>query len=125
MESQRSAAAKVSANMRAPQANKGKQLAIMVDGHPYLRLPIKTQLITEKDTLAQLLEEYVRPHLEPGDLIFISEKIIAILQNRIIRIKDIKPSRLARFLSRHVDNKRNTPDFRGFGHGTSMGMQLF
>lgn len=105
--------------------NKGKALGIAVGNDKYLRLPIKTRLITEKDNLHSLLYEYVNPHLLSSDLIFISEKIVAITQNRMIKIRDIKPSFLARYLAKRVDNKRHTINFRGFGHGTSMGMELF
>ena len=122
-------AATVPASQSAPRAefkpNKGKQLGIDVDGVAYVRLPIKTPLITERDDLLALLRRYVGPHLKAGDLLFVSEKIVALTQGRIIRIRDIKPSRLARFLSKRVDNKRHTVNFRGFGHGTSMGMELF
>jgi hypothetical protein len=107
------------------QANNGKSLEIVVGNNVYLRLPIKTRLITEKDNLRSLLHEYVSPHLLHGDIVFISEKIVAITQNRIIKIRDIKPSFVARFLAKRVDNKRHTVNFRGFGHGTSMGMELF
>jgi hypothetical protein len=105
--------------------NVGKSLDILVDSERYLRLPIKTRLITEEDDLVKLLEEYVAPYLVPDDVLFVSEKIVAITQGRIIKIRDIKPSRLARFLARHIHNHRHTVNFRGFGHGTSMGMELF
>lgn len=105
--------------------NKGKSLSIVVKSESYLRLPIRTRLLTEHDDLLAVLEEYIPPQLDADDLIFISEKIVALTQGRIVRIRDITPSPLARFLARHVDNKRHTVNFRGFGHGTSMGMELF
>ncbi|MDE1965826.1 MAG: coenzyme F420-0:L-glutamate ligase [Patescibacteria group bacterium] len=105
--------------------NPGKELAAEADGESYLRLPVKTRLITEHDDLMALLDEYVAPHLLPGDLLFVSEKIVALTQGRIVPIRDVKPTPLARFLAKHVDNKRGTPQFRGFGHGTGAGMQLF
>jgi hypothetical protein len=104
--------------------NPGKNLSILVGGQKYIRLPIRTRLIMKGDDLMSLLEEYVVPHLKPDDIIFISEKILAITQGRIILIKDITPSPLARLLARNVKNKLNTPDFRGFGHGTSRAMEL-
>lgn len=104
--------------------NTGKQLEIDVGGVSYLRLPIKTPLLTEKDNLQKLIQKYVAPHTRAGDLIFISEKVVALLQNRIVRIKDIKTTPIARFLARKVRNKIHTKDFRGFGHGTPMAMQL-
>lgn len=105
--------------------NPGKNLSAIAGDATYLRLPIKTRMITEQDDLMSMLEQYVAPHLQSGDLLFVSEKIVALTQGRIVLIRDIKPSPLARFLARRVDNKRNTKDFRGFGHGTSMGMELF
>lgn len=105
--------------------NKGKQLDIIVDGVRYLRLPIKTRLIQPGDDLTALIQEYVAPHLSPGDLLFVSEKIVCIAQNRVLPIKDIQVSPLARFLAKKVKNRRGTPEFRGFGHGTAMAMQLF
>ena len=107
------------------KANKGKNLEIEVNGKTYLRLPIKTDLITDKNDILETLEKYLRPHLLPNDIIFISEKVLAITQGRIINMNDIKPSRLARFLARKVNNNYGTKDFKGFGHGTPMAMQLF
>ena len=105
--------------------NKGKKIEIEVGGVAYLRLPIKTPLITTKDNIFDLVEKYVAPHLQSRDTIFISEKVLTVTQGRIINMNDIKVTPLARFLARKVDNKYGTKDFRGFGHGTPMGMQLF
>ena len=106
------------------EPNSGKNLSISVDGQKYFRLPIKTRLVTEKDDIMDLMKEYVAPNLKPGDIIFISEKVLCITQSRFVFIRDIKPSPLAKLLSSHVDNKRNTAEFRGFGHSTSRGMEL-
>jgi hypothetical protein len=107
-------------------ANPGKKIDIDVDGVRYLRLPVRTRLITMRDTdLMPLLDEYVGPYLKPGDIIFISEKALTITQGRVIDISDIKPTRLARLLARNVGNYYGSSDFRGFGHGTSLAMQLF
>lgn len=104
--------------------NEGKQLTVAVRGTTYQRIPVKTRLITSKDDLSKLLEEYVRSHLLPGDLLFISEKILCITQDRMIPIKDVQSSALARLLSRQVRNHVGTPQFRGLGHGTAPAMQL-
>ncbi len=108
-----------------PAPNKGKQLSIAIEGQEWLRIPIKSPLIAEHDDLMELLEKFLAPHLQKGDYIFISEKVLALSQGRIVLIKNIKPTPLARFLAKRVNNKVGTPDFRGFGHGTSMAMQLF
>ena len=69
-------------------------------------------------------EEYAQPHLEPNDLLFISEKVVCLTQGRIIRRDDVKTSWLARLLSKKVRNYAGTPQFRGLGHGTAPAMQL-
>jgi len=107
-------------------ANPGKKIEITVDGTTYLRLPVRTRLIDQRDTdLMPLLEEYVEPYLQPGDLIFISEKVLTITQGRVIDISDIKPTPLARFLAGKVNNNYGSANFKGFGHGTALAMQLF
>lgn len=111
--------------IRALKPNKGKELRIAVGDEWYLRLPIKTPLITEKDNLLNIMQHYVPQHLQAGDLIFVSEKIVALTQNRIILIRDIKASPLARFLAKRVRNGIHTANFKGFGHGTARGMELF
>lgn len=107
-------------------ANPGKKLEIDVDGVTYLRLPIKTRLITTKDTdILPIADEYLRPHLQDEDIIFVSEKALTITQGRVVDMRDIKPSPFAHFLARNVGNYYGTGDFRGFGHGTGLAMQLF
>jgi hypothetical protein len=104
--------------------NKGRTLEATSLGITYLRLPIKTRLIESGDDLIKLLQEYVEPHLKKGDMLFVSEKIVCITQGRMIPIKDVKTSWLARLLSKRVRNHVGTPEFRGYGHGTAPAMQL-
>ncbi len=119
-----------SASPRMPSGefvpNPGKKIDIEVDGVTYQRLPVRTRLITMKDTdIMPLVDSYVAPYLKPGDIVFISEKALTVTQGRVIDMSDIKPTPLARFLARHVGNYYGTSDFRGFGHGTALAMQLF
>jgi hypothetical protein len=104
--------------------NKGRTLEATALGTTYLRLPIKTRLIESGDDLMKLLQEYVEPHLKKGDMLFVSEKIVCITQGRMILIKEVKTSWLARLLSKRVRNHVGTPEFRGYGHGTAPAMQL-
>ncbi len=99
--------------------NEGKSLIIDVDGISYARLPIKTHVITARDNLLQVIEQYVLPHLQKGDLIFISERIVAIIQGRAFPIKEIKPSWLAKFLSKFVHKSPY-----GIGLGSPWTMEL-
>lgn len=95
------------------QPNEGKKGIIEVDGVQYLRLPITTHLITKDDNICDVAEKYGKPQLQPGDVLFISEKIVACTQNRAIPLEDIKPRKLAYTLSKHVTK---TP------HGIGLGM---
>ena len=99
--------------------NKNKNLIINVDGVEYARMPVRTHVILAKDDLKTILSQYLKPHLKEGDMIFISEKIVAITQGRSYPIKDIKPSRLAKILVRFV---RKTP--YGIGIGSPWTMEL-
>jgi hypothetical protein len=106
--------------------NPGKKIEIDVDGVAYERLPVRTRLITMKDTdLAPIIDEYVTPYLKPGDMLFVSEKALTITQGRIVDMNDIHPGGLARLLARNVVNYYGSSHFRGFGHGTALAMQLF
>ena len=94
--------------------NEGKNAVIVVDGKSYERLPIRTHLITDKDDIIDVAEKYGKPVLsEADDVLFISEKIVACSQGRAIPLKDIKPRKLAYWLS---DKVTKTP------HGIGLGM---
>ncbi len=99
--------------------NPGKKLIIEVEKNKYVRLPIKTRLITPKDNLLNILEKYLKPHLKKDDIVFISERIVAITQSRAWPIKDISPSWPAKFLSKFV---RKSP--YGIGIGSPWTMEL-
>jgi hypothetical protein len=106
--------------------NPGKNLTMDVDGVTYQRLPVRTRLITMKDKdLLPIIEEYVKPYLKAGDMVFVSEKALTITQGRVVSMTDIKPTPLARFFARNVGNYYGSSDFHGFGHGTAIAMQLF
>ena len=84
------------------QPNPGKNLIIELGNEKWLRLPIKTHVITNNDELFKIVERYVTPLLQKNDFLFISERIVAITQGRAFPIKDIKPSFLAKFLVNFV-----------------------
>lgn len=89
-----------------------------------MRIPIRTELIKPGEDLMALLERYVRPHLLPGDQMYVSEKVVCVCQNRIVKAADVKTSWLARLLASKVKNNVGTPKFKGLGHGTPPAMQL-
>ncbi len=105
--------------MHELQPNASKVLAIEVDGTSYARLPIKTHIITDADTIGEVVDKYALPHFIEGDYLFISERIVAISQGRAYPIKDIHPSALARLLVKFVHKSPY-----GIGLGSPWTMEL-
>ena len=104
-----------------PTANDGKSLTIDVDGTSYQRIPIKTPLVVAGDELAPFIVENASPHLSDGDVLFITEKIVAITQGRSYPLEDITVRKLAVFLSGYV---QKTPYGIGLGMPETMEMAL-
>ncbi len=102
-------------------ANPGKNLVRSVDGVGYLRIPVKTHLITAADDMADVVVKYAKDKMEQGDILFISEKAVACTQSRAIPMEDIKPRKLAVTLSRYVTK---TPAGIGLGIPETMEMAL-
>ena len=92
----------VQADARIAAVTSTPELPIEVGGRSYLRLPIRTHVLSEKDTATAVLERYVRPHWRSGDTVFISETAVAIMQGRARDHRKITPSWLARKLARLV-----------------------
>ena len=103
----------------AYHANEMKHLFAAVDGTVYARLPVKTDLVGKGDDLDALFRRQVQPHVRPGDVVAIAEKPVAASQGRSYPIAEIRPTRLARVLSRAVTR---TP--HGIGLGMPETMQL-
>jgi len=102
-------------------ANPGKNLVRAEDGVDYLRIPVKTHLITKDDDMVDVVNKYPKDKMQAGDILFISEKAVACTQSRAIPMEDIKPRRLAVTLSRYVTK---TPAGIGLGIPETMEMAL-
>ena len=89
-------------NMVDFNPNEGKSIIIDVADRRYERLPIKTHVITDRDRMSEIVTRYAKPYVRAGDLLFISERVVAITQGRAFPIKDIKPSWLAKILVKFV-----------------------
>ena len=101
------------------QPNPTKNLIIDEEGGQWARLPIRTHVISKDDTISEVVKKYAVPELLPGDMLFISEKIVAISQGRAWPIKDITPSVLAKFLVKFVHKSPY-----GIGLGSPWTMEL-
>jgi hypothetical protein len=102
-------------------ANEGKALEVVVDGTSYARIPIRTRVVMPGDDLEAVISEYAAPVVERGDLLFVTEKIVAITQGRSYTLDEIEVRPLARFLSKYVTR---TPYGIGLGMPETMEMAL-
>jgi hypothetical protein len=75
---------------------------ITVDGVEYLRIPIKTHIVTDKDDIIEVIDRYTKERRQAGDIIVVSESVTAITQGRAIPEDRIKIGLLARILWRFV-----------------------
>lgn len=82
------------------RALKGKRIEVEVNGEKFLRHVVQTHYIQMGEDYLEIIEKYVKPIYQQGDIISISEKIIALCQKRVVYKKDMKISRLAKFLSK-------------------------
>lgn len=103
------------------EANAGKALTVQIEGSSFARIPIRTRVVMPGDDLDGFVREYATDVVREGDLLFVTEKIVAITQGRSYLVEDIKPRRLALFLSKYVTR---TPYGIGLGMPETMEMAL-
>lgn len=101
------------------KVNDDKQRDCIIDQIRYSRYAIATHVISDEDTLQEVLQHYVLPEVQCGDIVFLSEKMVACTQHRAILLETIKPSFLARLLSRFVVKTK-----RGIGLGMPETMEM-
>jgi hypothetical protein len=103
------------------EANAGKALTVKVEGSSYSRIPIRTRVVMPGDDLDAFIREYATGVVAPGDIFFVTEKIVAITQGRSYALDEIAPRKLALFLSKYVTR---TPYGIGLGMPETMEMAL-
>ena len=59
-------------------ANPGKKVSIEVGGATYVRHAIKTHFVTPGESYIALVRQYVSPLYQEGDILSLSEKIVAL-----------------------------------------------
>ncbi|MDI6942386.1 coenzyme F420-0:L-glutamate ligase [Microbacterium barkeri] len=101
------------------EANEGKHLEVEVDGVRYARIPLRTKVVMPEDEIDAIIAEYAKDAVEPGDLLFVTEKIVAITQGRSYMMDEIRPRKLATFLSKYV-----TKTAYGIGLGIPETMEM-
>lgn len=99
--------------------NEGKALTVEVDGKTYARYAITTHFVQVGESYVDLIEKYVKPVYQPGDILSSSEKVIALCQRRIVTEEECKPGFWAKVLSRCVHQTSAGP-----GMGLPVKMQF-
>lgn len=100
-------------------ANANKNVSIETSTGTYDRCAIQTHFIQLGEDYNELVERYVKPLWQEGDLLAIAEKIVSLCQNNVIHKKDVKVSGLAKFLSRFATQHNSA----GIGVGDVYKMQ--
>ncbi len=101
------------------QANDGKSITIEAGGRVYARHAIQTHFVQVGESYIDLMERYVRPHYQEGDILSMSEKVIAMCQKRVVTEEQVKPGFWAKLLSRFVHQTAAGP-----GMGLPVKMQF-
>jgi len=83
----------------------------------YERIPVKTHLIHIKEPLEPVFDEYVKPVVQPGDVLAVSEKFVTISQGRVIHESTVRPGVLAKLLVKGVTKH---PDDVGYSDPKKM-----
>lgn len=99
--------------------NPGKNLIREINGERWSRIPVKTHFITAEDNLNDIVKRYVLPIAKSSDIVVLGQKIVSILQKRVIYKRDLKVGFWAKFLSKFA---KKTP--YGFSVGNPLKMQL-
>jgi F420-0:gamma-glutamyl ligase-like protein len=101
------------------QPNDSKSLHIETDYGTFARYPVHTHVITETDELPQVIDAYLPAQLRQDDYLFVSEKVVAIMQGRAFPIDEIEAGWWAHTLSKFV---KKSP--YGIGLGMPCTMEL-
>ena len=101
------------------QANEGKRVTIEAGGKRYARHAIQTHFVQVGESYIDLMNRYVVPVYQEGDLLSMSEKVIAICQKRVVTEDQVKPGFWAKVLSRCVHQTAAGP-----GMGLPVKMQF-
>lgn len=99
--------------------NPDKKLTVEVNNVRWQRYPVKTPFITPQNKLETIIEQHVLPLIKEDDMVVLGEKIISLIQGRVIYKKDVKVGFWAKLLSRFV---KKTP--YGFSVGNPLKMQV-
>ena len=67
-------------------------------------LSLKTPILTNTDSLENIINDYVKDHYQKDDILCIAESALAIIQNRYVHYSELKISLGAKILSKFPDH---------------------
>ncbi|PKN72674.1 MAG: hypothetical protein CVU50_05915 [Candidatus Cloacimonetes bacterium HGW-Cloacimonetes-3] len=97
--------------------SKNLEPIVTLYGQRFIRIPVKTRILTPEDSINDIIREFALPQMQAGDMLTISESPLAITQGRAIPVSEIEISHLAKVLSHYV---AKVPYGIGLGSPTSM-----
>ena len=83
-------------------------------------VPVPTRILTDKDNIVDIIEQYAKDKVGPNDVISVAESVVAITQGRITRPEDLKPGLLARVMCRFVPQKGSLSSVYGMQAAMNM-----
>lgn len=86
--------------------NPGKRADIETTAGCFSRSAVKTHFVQIGESYIDLINRYIMPHYQEGDIVSISEKVISLCQKRVVYKTDMKLSFLARFLSKFASHSK-------------------
>ncbi|HIT08165.1 MAG TPA: F420-0--gamma-glutamyl ligase [Candidatus Merdivicinus faecavium] len=84
------------------KVNPEKEEFVTAGGRTFACYAIVTEVVTGKTDLTAFLLHYAAPLLREGDILLLSEKLVACAQGKARPVESIRPGSLARFLCRFV-----------------------
>jgi hypothetical protein len=69
--------------------NPRRAATIEVRGSVYARIPVRTHIVTAADDIVEVIERYAGPLVRPGDIVVVSEKVVAITQGRAVPVEPV------------------------------------
>ncbi len=100
-------------------ANDGKKIEIQTSQEIWQRFPVKTHFVRPGENIDNIIEKYIIGNIKETDIVSFSQKIVSLVQNKVIYKKDLKVGFWAKFLSKFVTK---TP--YGFSVGNPLKMQV-
>lgn len=92
-----------------------------VGGRDVARRLVVTHVVAPGEDLAGLARRYLGPHVRPGDVTIVGQKLASICQGRLVALDAVRVGPVARLLSRTV---RATPHGLGLRRAQTMAMAI-